>query len=361
MTAIEIDATTALQDRRWDAWWNRDAAAVGPFVVAVRSTGIYCRPDCPARRPKPENVLFFDDCAGAGRAGFRPCKRCRPTEAQRPIERAVAEACRLLDDADGPVTLAALGAGVGVSPSHLQRAFTAAVGMSPRAYGEARRAARLRAELERGSDVTRSIVEAGFGSPSRVYEAGDRMVGMRPSVYRRGGAGEDVRYAIVPTSLGQALVAATDRGICAIDLGDSADDLIARLQQRFPAARLDGADAAFARQVAQVVALIERPDGAFDLPLDLRGTAFQARVWQALRQIRPGETVSYAELAERIGQPRAVRAVANACGANRLVVAIPCHRVVRSDGDLGGYRCGVERKRTLLAREAELAAGEEVA
>ncbi|HEX5498704.1 MAG TPA: Ada metal-binding domain-containing protein, partial [Thermomicrobiales bacterium] len=256
MSVIEFDAVTTMQQRRWDAWWNRDPAAVGQFVVAVRSTGIYCRLDCPARRPKPENVLFFDDCAAAERAGFRPCKRCRPTEAQRPIERAVAEACRLLDEAEAPVTLAALGKGVGVSPSHLQRAFTAALGMSPRAYGEARRAARLRSELERGSDVTRSIVEAGFGSPSRVYEAGDRMVGMRPSVYRRGGAGEDVRYTIVPTSLGQVLAAATDCGICAIDLGETADDLTARLRRRFPAARLDGGDAAFARQVAQVLALI---------------------------------------------------------------------------------------------------------
>jgi AraC family transcriptional regulator of adaptative response/methylated-DNA-[protein]-cysteine methyltransferase len=357
MTAIDA-ATPTSEERRWDAWLNRNPGAAGPFVVAVRSTGIYCRPDCPARRPKPENVRFFDDCAGAERAGYRPCKRCRPTEAMRPIDRAIAHACRLLDEADGPLTLAALGAGVGVSPSHLQRAFTAAVGMSPRAYGEARRAARLRAELERGADVTRSIVEAGFGSPSRVYEADDRMVGMRPSVYRRGGAGEDVRFAVVPSSLGAVLVAATDRGICAVDLDDSADGLTARLRQRFPAARLDGDDPAFARQVEQVVRLIEQPGAPFDLPLDLRGTAFQARVWQALRQIRPGETVSYAELASRIGQPRAVRAVASACGANPVVVAIPCHRVVRSDGDLGGYRCGVERKQALLAREAALAEGE---
>ena len=356
MTTATIDRAAA-DSVRWDALVRRDTSETGPFVVAVRTTGIYCRPNCPAKRPNRENVEFFDDRRGAERAGYRACKRCRP-EVDDPtpaIERAVQAATRLLDEAESPVTLARLAETVGVSPGHLQRAFTRTVGLSPRAYGDSVRAERLRRALERGEDVTGAIYGAGFGSTSRVYSTGDRVVGMAPATFRKGGAGERVRYALADSSLGRVLVAATDRGVCAIDIADDDASLIAGLRKRFPLAERGGDDAEFAALVQTVVGLVERPASAVDLPLDLRGTAFQARVWQALRNIRPGETVTYAELAERVGRPTAVRAVANACGANRVVVAVPCHRVVASGGGLGGYRLGLDRKRALLAREAESA------
>ncbi len=337
--------------QRWAAVVARDRSADGRFVYSVRTTGIYCRPSCAARRPKRQNVTFHDNPAAAECGGFRPCKRCRPEVAVTDEARIVIWACRSIETAERTLSLSALAADAKLSPSHFHRLFKAATGMTPRAYGAACRGERARAELHSGASVTESIYAAGYASSGRFYEDVPNSLGMTPTAFRAGGAGEAIRFAVGACTLGAVLVAATDKGVCAIFLGDDPELLVHELEGRFPNARLRGGDADFEGLVARVAGLVETPARVIDLPLDLRGTHFQLRVWQALRAIPSGQTLSYSELARRIGAPKAVRAVAGACAANAVAVAIPCHRVVRTDGSLSGYRWGVERKRALLARE----------
>jgi AraC family transcriptional regulator, regulatory protein of adaptative response / methylated-DNA-[protein]-cysteine methyltransferase len=342
------------EEARWEAVCRRDRAADGVFFYSVRTTGVYCRPSCAARLALRENVAFHDTCADAERAGFRPCKRCRPN-GQAPAEQqaaAVAKACRLIEDAEEMPRLDALAQAAGLSPYHFHRVFKAATGLTPKAYGVAHRARRVRDELVRSKSVTAAIYGAGFNSNSRFYESASKLLGMTPTEFRAGGRHAAIRFAVGECSLGAILVAATPKGVCAVALGDDPEALVRALQDRFPKAELIGADAAFEQLVARVVGLVETPAQSVDLPLDVRGTAFQQRVWRALRDIPAGETASYAEIARRIGRPKAVRAVASACASNVIAVAIPCHRVVRQDGHISGYRWGIERKKALLRREA---------
>jgi AraC family transcriptional regulator of adaptative response/methylated-DNA-[protein]-cysteine methyltransferase len=340
-------------ESRWQALVRRDPDADEVFYYSVRTTGVYCRPSCPARLPRRENVCFYTTCEQAERAGFRPCKRCRPNEAslaQRQQD-AVARACRLIEDADEAPNLTDLADAVGMSRYHFHRVFKMFTGVTPKAYAAAHRTRRVRHELVEGATVTEAIYGAGFNSSGRFYASSTEQLGMTPAAFRAGGDGITIRFAVGECALGSGLVAASDKGICAIFLGDDPDALARELQDRFPKAHFVGPDASFDRWVAEVVGLVEKPALGLDLPLDIRGTAFQLRVWEALRQIPPGSTASYTEIAERIGQPRAARAVARACAANPIAVAIPCHRVVRTDESLSGYRWGVERKAELLRRE----------
>ncbi len=340
-------------DARWNAIERRDPAADGAFYYSVMTTGVYCRPSCPSRLARRDHVAFHASWEEAQAAGFRPCKRCRPNElplAQRQAA-AVAKACRLIETAEEIPSLEALARGAGMSRFHFHRVFKAVTGLTPKAYADAQRVRRLRQELVQCETVTEAIYGAGFNSNGRFYAASDQMLGMTPTAYRAGGTNTDIRFAVGECSLGSILVASSDRGVCAILLGDDPDALVRDLQDRFPKARLLGADKGFEQRVATVVGFVEAPDQRLDLPLDLRGTAFQQRVWQALREIPCGSTASYAEIAARIGRPKAVRAVAQACASNRLAVVVPCHRVVRTDGALSGYRWGVERKRELLGLE----------
>lgn len=341
------------RDPRWAAVVARDPGADGEFVYSVKTTGVYCRPSCPARRARAENVRFHATCEDAERAGFRPCRRCRPGEASLAARRAriVAGICRVIEAAEQPPRLAELAATAGLSPFHLHRVFKAVTGLTPRAYAAAHRARRVTRALRRSRSVTEAIFDAGFNSSGRFYESAAELLGMTPRQYRAGGRDAEIRFAIGRCSLGSILVASSARGVCAILLGEDPDALARELQDGFPRAHLIGGDARFERLVARVVGLVENPALGLDLPLDVRGTAFQRRVWQALRAIPAGTTVSYGELARRIGAPRSARAVARACAANTLAVAIPCHRVVSADGGLSGYRWGVERKRELLQRE----------
>jgi AraC family transcriptional regulator of adaptative response/methylated-DNA-[protein]-cysteine methyltransferase len=340
-------------ESRWQAVVRRDRAADGVFYYAVRTTGVYCRPSCAARLAKRANVRFFTTCAQAERAGFRPCRRCRPDQAPlaKRQQDAVARACRLIEEAADAPKLTDLARSVGMSRFHFHRVFKKFTGVTPKAYAAAHRAGRLRDELGRGATVTEAIYGAGFRSNGRFYAYSTEQLGMTPTAFRGGGDGATIRFAVGECSLGSVLVAASDKGVCAIFLGDDPNALARNLQDRFPKARIVGADATFDRWVAQAVGLVEQPALGLDLPLDIRGTAFQVRVWEALRQIPPGSTASYVEIAERIGQPKAARAVARACAANPIAVAIPCHRVVRTDASLSGYRWGVERKAELLRRE----------
>jgi AraC family transcriptional regulator, regulatory protein of adaptative response / methylated-DNA-[protein]-cysteine methyltransferase len=356
-TTLRAAATTS--DPRWEAVLARDPAWDGRFFYSVSSTGVYCRPSCAARTARPENVRFFRTAAEAEKAGFRPCKRCRPDQPslrERQASR-VAELCRMIESAEEMPTLQDLAEAAEMSPYHLHRIFKAVTGLTPKAYGAAHRAnlvrAELGAELGRAETVTEAIYGAGYSSSGRFYEKSNQILGMTPSDYRGGGAGAEIRFAVGACSLGAILVAASRRGVCAISISDDPDLLVRDLQHRFPRADLVGGDSEFEQLVAKVVGFVESPALGLDLPLDIRGTAFQQRVWQALLQIPAGSTVSYTELARRIGAPKAVRAVAQACAANKLAVAIPCHRVVRNDGALSGYRWGVERKRALLERESQ--------
>lgn len=352
-TATTSLAAATVGDPRWAQVVARDARADGSFFYSVRTTGVYCRPSCAARAARPENVAFHASAAAAERAGFRPCQRCRPDQAPRAEREAaiVAGLCRFIDGADPAPTLDELAARAGLSPHHLHRLFKRITGLTPKGYAAAQRAQRVRQQLARSETVTAAIFDAGYQSNGRFYAESDRVLGMTPTRYRAGGIDTAIRFAIGACSLGAILVARSERGVCAIALGDDPDMLARDLQDRFPNARLIGADAAFERLVAQVVGLVEAPALGLDLPLDVRGTAFQRRVWQALRELPAGTTASYANVAARIGAPTAARAVAQACAANPLAIAIPCHRVVRTDGALSGYRWGVERKRALLARE----------
>lgn len=341
-------------DARWQAVANRDGAADGVFYFAVATTGVYCRPGCPARRPRRENVAYYMSCAAAEAAGFRPCKRCRPDTAgtrQRHAD-AVTRAARMIETAEEPPTLDELAAATGMSRYHFHRVFKTTTGVTPKGYANAHRGRRVRAELGEAGSITEAIYGAGYNSDGRFYADSNQRLGMTPGQYRAGGQGAAIRFALGECSLGAILVAATDKGICAIEFGDDPEALIRDFQDRFDQARLVGGNADFEQRVARVVGLIEAPEQGHDLPLDVRGTAFQQQVWQALRKIPPGSTASYRQIAERIGRPKAVRAVAGACAANPLAVAIPCHRVVRTDGSLSGYRWGVERKQALLEREA---------
>ncbi|PRD44320.1 bifunctional DNA-binding transcriptional regulator/O6-methylguanine-DNA methyltransferase Ada [Phyllobacterium phragmitis] len=347
--------TPAERDPRWTALVNRDPAFDGKFVYSVRTTGVYCRPTCPSRLAKPENIAFHADCAEAEKAGFRPCLRCRPNEASRAQRHAaiVADACRRIEASEELPALDALAGTAGISPYHFHRLFKSITGLTPKAYGVAHRAHRIRGHLSEGKgSVTEAIYDAGFSSSSRFYETSNKVLGMTPSAFRAGGVEAEIKFAIAECSLGAILVATSGKGVCAILLGDDPDALARDLQDKFPKANLIGGDAEFEALVSKVVGFVEAPAIGLDLPLDLRGTAFQERVWQALRDIPAGETASYSQIATRIGAPRAVRAVAQACAANAIAVAIPCHRVVRHDGGLSGYRWGVERKRALLQRES---------
>jgi AraC family transcriptional regulator, regulatory protein of adaptative response / methylated-DNA-[protein]-cysteine methyltransferase len=348
-------APAATMDSRWQSIVGRDASADGSFVYAVRTTGVYCRPSCPSRRPKPENVSFYTSWKEAEAGGYRPCQRCRPNAASPASENAAAivEACRRIEAAEELPKLEDLAASVGMSPFHFHRRFKAVTGLTPKAYAAAHRARKVREALRQAdTSVTEAIYAAGFNSNSRFYETSDEVLGMTPTAYKRGGEDADIRFAIGECSIGSILVALSHKGVCAILLGDDPEKLVRDLQDRFPQANLIGGDARFEQLVAKVVGFVEAPKLGLDLPLDVRGTAFQQRVWRALREIPPGQTVSYKEIAHRIGKPKSVRAVGQAVGANPIAVAIPCHRVLRNDGALCGYRWGVERKRALLQKEA---------
>ncbi len=341
---------------RWEALRDRDPAADAAFVYAVRTTGLYFRPSSASRLPKRRNVEFFESAQAAESAGYRPGRPAGSAHDDSAGARAalVARACLMIEESQAPPRLQALAAALGESPYRLHRLFLLETGLTPKAYASAQRARRLRAELASPqASITQAIYGAGFQSNSRFYEHADQLLGMRARDYRAGGTGAVIRFAVGQCSLGAILVAQSQRGICAILLGDDPDALVRDLQDRFPRARMLGGDAQFEQLVAEVVGFLERPAIGLHLPLDVQGTAFQERVWRALRDVPPGTTVSYTQIAERIGAPKAVRAVAQACAANRLAVAIPCHRVVRRDGDLAGYRWGVERKRELLRREAQ--------
>jgi AraC family transcriptional regulator of adaptative response/methylated-DNA-[protein]-cysteine methyltransferase len=343
----------ATDDARWQAVQRRDGRADGAFYYSVLTTGVYCRPSCASRRARRENVAFHATREAAEAAGFRPCRRCRPNEASV-AERhasAVADACRLIEEAEETPSLDALARAAGMSRFYFHRVFKAVTGVTPKAYADAHRAERVRDELTQCATVTEAIYGAGFNSSGRFYAASPDLLGMTPTEFRSGGNGASIRFAVGECSLGSILVATTGKGICAILLGDDPDALVRELQDRFPKAQLIGADDDFERLVATVVGFVEAPARGLDLPLDVRGTAFQQRVWEALRKIPSGSTASYAEIAQRIGRPKAVRAVAQACASNRIAVAIPCHRVVRTDGALSGYRWGIERRRALLDRE----------
>jgi AraC family transcriptional regulator of adaptative response/methylated-DNA-[protein]-cysteine methyltransferase len=345
-------ATTTESDPRWAAVVARDSQAT--FFYSVKTTGVYCRPSCAARLARPENVQFHRTCEDAEKAGFRPCKRCKPHQASPVEEHAdkIASACRLIESSETQPGLELLARHVGLSTYHFHRVFKAATGLTPKGYAAAHRSNLVRKSLNKSDTVTEAIYDAGYNSNSRFYETSNDVLGMTPSNYRAGGAQTDIRFAVGECSLGSILVAQSDRGICAILLGDDADALVRDLQDQFPKADLIGGDTGFERLVAKVIGFVEAPGRGLDLPLDVRGTAFQQRVWQTLRKIPAGSTASYTDIAKLIGAPNSVRAVAQACGANMLAVAIPCHRVVRHDGALSGYRWGAERKRALLEKEA---------
>ena len=343
----------------WAAVRARDAAADGRFFYGVRTTGVYCRPSCRSRLPRPENVAFHHTSVEAEAAGFRPCKRCRPADAS-PVERhrrAVERACALIRAAEAVPTLKQLADAAGMSRHHFHRVFAQVVGSTPGEYARTHRVRRLALELEAGTPVTEAVYAAGFGSTSRAYEAVPAGLGMTPTARRKGGAGQTIRYTTARTAVGWAILAASARGVCAAAFGDDPGTLVAQVRQRFPAAALVEDQGELRAWMGAVVDYLAAPAAhALDLPLDIQGTAFQARVWRALRQIPPGRTVSYAEVAAALGQPTAVRAVARACASNAIAVLIPCHRVVRSGGELAGYRWGEARKRALLNAEQRTSA-----
>ncbi len=356
ITELQTAQVADLDEKRWAAVQARDASADADFVYAVKTTGIYCRPSSSARLPNRKNVEFFSTVADAEAAGYRASKRASGDRTAAAAHRTavVAEACRLIENAENQPNLEELALKADMSMFHFHRVFKAETGLTPKAYASASRARRLRGELGETKTITDAFYGAGFNSNSRFYEASAGLLGMTPRDYKEGGQNSEIRFAIGQCSLGAILVARSQLGICAILLGDDPEALVRDLQDMFRKASLIGGDSSFEQLMAQVVGFIEAPALGLNLPLDVRGTAFQERVWQALSKIPVGATASYAEIAATIGSPKAVRAVAQACGANRIAVAIPCHRVVRRDGDISGYRWGVERKRDLLRREAEL-------
>jgi AraC family transcriptional regulator of adaptative response/methylated-DNA-[protein]-cysteine methyltransferase len=349
-------ALSVADDPRWAHIVARDKTADGQFWYSVSTTGVYCRPSCPSRVANPANVQLHDSLESARATGFRPCRRCNPEGPSiKGVHAAlVARACRIIEESEEAPSLEKLAAALGRSPSYFHRVFKSATGLTPKDYAVAHRAKKVREGLASGNSVTEAMYDAGFSSSGRFYEKSTDLLGMTPSQYRAGGLNEEIRFAVGDTSLGAILVASSKKGVAAILLGDDPDKLIHNLQDRFPDAQLIGGDRDYEAVVAQVVGLVETPGIGLGLPLDVRGTAFQQRVWKALREIPVGETLSYAEVARRIGSPKAVRGVARACAANNLAVAIPCHRVVRRDGSLSGYAWGVERMRVLLDREAKV-------
>ncbi|MBK9620629.1 MAG: bifunctional DNA-binding transcriptional regulator/O6-methylguanine-DNA methyltransferase Ada [Candidatus Obscuribacter sp.] len=354
----ETASTVASSDKRWEALTRRDKSCDGQFYYSVKTTGVYCRPSCGARLPLPANIAFYDTQDEAVAAGFRPCKRCKPDKQSLAQQHTatISDACQLIaTSAQAAATIPSLdelASHAGLSTYHFHRLFKSITGLTPKAYGQAQRAQIMRDKLNEADTVTTAIYDAGYNSAGRFYTESDNVLGMKPSDYKAGGANTEIRFAIAQCSLGALLVAKSERGICSILLGDDAHELACDLQDRFPHANIIGDDESFAEIVAQVVGFVEAPAIGLDLPLDVRGTAFQQRVWQALREIPPGTTVSYTDVANKIGSPQSVRAVATACAANAIAIAIPCHRVVRSDGSISGYRWGVERKRELLKRES---------
>jgi AraC family transcriptional regulator, regulatory protein of adaptative response / methylated-DNA-[protein]-cysteine methyltransferase len=344
---------TVADDPRWVRIVARDKSADGIFWYSVLTTGVYCRPSCPSRIANPKNVQIHSTLAEAKATGFRPCKRCNPDDRSADDETAVlvAKACRLIDNSEEELSLDALATRVGRSSSHFYRLFKATTGLTPKEYADAHRAARIREGLMKNTSVTEAIYDAGFNSSGRFYEKSKGLLGMTPTQYRTGGANEEINFALGQTTLGSILVASSKKGVVAILLGDDPDKLLRELQDRFPKAKLIGADKEYEKLVAHVVGFIEAPNQGLNLPLDIRGTAFQQRIWRVLQGIPAGKTVSYAEIAKKIGSPKLVRAVAGACAANNIAVAIPCHRVVRTDGSLSGYAWGIDRKRQLIDRE----------
>jgi AraC family transcriptional regulator of adaptative response/methylated-DNA-[protein]-cysteine methyltransferase len=341
-------------DPRWARVLARDRSADGQFWYSVATTGVYCRPSCPSRAANPRNVGLHGSLAEAKATGFRPCKRCNPDGPSADVENAaiVAKACRLIEESEEVPSLTGLAKAANLSTGYFHRLFKSVTGLTPKDDGEAHQASRVRDGLAKGHSVTEAIYDAGFNSSGRFYEKSKNMLGMTPTQYRSGGANEDLRFAVGQSSLGAILVASSDKGVASILIGDDPDELVRDLQDRFPKARLLGGDKEYESMIAWVVSFVEAPRIGLNLPLDVRGTAFQRRVWQALQAIPVGQSSSYSEIARSIGAPKSVRAVASACAANRIAVAIPCHRVVRNDGALSGYAWGVERKRELIAREA---------
>jgi AraC family transcriptional regulator, regulatory protein of adaptative response / methylated-DNA-[protein]-cysteine methyltransferase len=348
-----LDHTGLSTDDRWRAVLARDRRADGAFVYAVSTTGVYCKPSCASRRPKRENVAFFETTGDARGAGYRACRRCKPDapSAVDPWIEKIRRACVYLANVDGHPSLAALASRLGGSPYHVQRNFKRIVGVTPREYAEAIRLRKVKRGLRRGADVTGAMFDAGYGSSSRFYERAVPKLGMAPTTYRRGGEGMQIRYAIVDSPLGRLLVAATVRGVCSVAMGATDTALLTRLREEYPSAAIDSDIGALAKWTKTIVAHVDGAPRRLDLPLDIQATAFQWRVWQALAAIPYGETRTYADVAKAIGRPTAVRAVARACATNPVALAIPCHRVVASDGGVGGYRWGVERKKAILARE----------
>jgi AraC family transcriptional regulator of adaptative response/methylated-DNA-[protein]-cysteine methyltransferase len=345
---------TANTDARWAAVVARDPACDGQFYYSVKTTGVYCRPSCGSRRANRGNVQFHDTITDAEDAGFRPCKRCRPDQPsiERQHAEKVAQACRMIEQADDAPKLADLATALGLSPYHFHRIFKSVAGLTPKAYAVAHRNQRIRDHLSQSATVTEAIYGAGYNSNGRFYATASEVLGMTPRKFRDGAVDAEIRFALGKCSLGSILVAASGKGVCAILLGDDPEALLRDLQDRLPHARLIGGDKEFEKLASKVIGFVEAPKLGLDLPLDAQGTAFQHRVWQALREIPLGATASYGEIAKRIGSPKAIRAVAGACAANPLAVAIPCHRVVRNNGDLSGYRWGIDRKRVLLDRES---------
>lgn len=352
--ALRISTFSAAEDPRWARVVARDKTADGQLWYSVTTTGVYCRPSCPSRTANPKNVTLHDTIESARATGFRPCKRCNPEGLSLDCENAalVAKACRVIEESEDEPSLEHLAAAVDRSPSYFHRVFKATTGLTPKAYAAADRAKKVREGLETGTSVTEAIYDAGFNSSGRFYEKSTGMLGMTPTQYRAGGANEEIKFAVGQSYLGAILVASSTKGVASILLGDDPDELVRNLQDRFPKARLIGMDREYEALIARVCGFVENPGVGLDLPLDVRGTAFQRRVWQALQEVPVGERVSYSEIARRIGSPSATRAVAGACAANNLAVAIPCHRVVRNDGAFSGYAWGVDRKRQLLDREA---------
>jgi AraC family transcriptional regulator of adaptative response/methylated-DNA-[protein]-cysteine methyltransferase len=353
----KASTSTTEKDPRWALVKARAKSADGAFWYSVATTGVYCRPSCPSRAAKPANVSFYKRPEDARAAGFRACKRCNPEGASLDAKNGalVAKVCKLLEANGAAPSLVDLAAVVEMSPGYFHRLFKASTGLTPKAYAAAHRSTRVRQQLQSAASITEAIYEAGYNSNGRFYEKSAGILGMTPTKFRNGAADERIHFAVGQSSLGAILVASSKIGVVSILLGEEPEALVRTLQDRFPKATLIGADRPYERLIATIVGSVESPRVNLELPLDIRGTAFQQRVWQALREIPLGETATYSDIARRIGKPKAVRAVAGACAANDIALAIPCHRVIRNDGALSGYRWGVQRKRTLLERESAAA------
>jgi AraC family transcriptional regulator, regulatory protein of adaptative response / methylated-DNA-[protein]-cysteine methyltransferase len=341
-------------ERYWRASVSRDARADGTFVLAVRSTHIYCRPSCPARRPLRRNVVFFRTREEAEKQGFRPCLRCKPNQVAGPIALVERATKRLVESGEDSVRFGAMASSLGTTPATLRRAFLQVTGLRPRELAEALRLERFKKLLRTGKNITDALYETGYGSSSRVYERSNAQLGMTPATYRKGGKGMKIGYSIAKTVLGKVLVAATERGISAVYLGDSEAKLVQELRDEYPRAELAPADDSFERWVKEIVQRVDGNPPRVELPLDLQATAFQRRVWQELQRIPAGTTRTYSQVARALGNPKAVRAVARACASNPVSIVVPCHRVIRQDGNLAGYRWGLSRKEQLLAQEQKL-------